>query len=321
MKKNLWRYDKSNRPPTPQAKVTMYIVFSALCSVMIFFFIFMLARHVYGQVPKSLTNLSLFVIIGVPISIIVYNYTLSVSPMGIIPAYSFYLDASDELWMFDYNATAFENYYDKHTLPEKATMFDRKFGGNHKERTLAFCLANNAVEEIIKEPPYDSYAHHIISVDQITEHGKYLRVQFKCRSGISGKDYPGGIAIPRDMENLDELRHVFESKVNDSSNLQPKDHNEPGVMQIDSIFEGKDDVAILYGIMERGTLTRGDRVTYADESHEPIFTCKIAHIYKNGREIVWATPGDEEDDLGYEFHIKGQTADNFAIGNFLLTKN
>ena len=269
---------------------------------------------------RHLRHFQCLFIIGIPMIVVIFDYNRSVSPTTVIRAYSFYLDDDGELWMFDYNSTAFEAYYDQYALPGKTSAFDRKFGGNHKERTVEFCVAHNAVEEIIKTPPYDNYAHHIVKVGRIDEKSKYLRVQFICYSSINNKEYPGGIAFPLDMDGLDELRSVFESKADGQLFQKPKEYNEPGVMRIDRVFSDDNGKAILYGAMEAGTLARGDRVTYADEFHDSLFICRITHIYKDGREVVWAIPVEVEGDLGYEFHIKDRRAEEFNANNYLLSK-
>lgn len=320
--KNLWIYDKSKRKAKPQAVISLYITTSTILSIIAFFCIFMLAKRIYGYVPRQLTMLSMFIIIGVPAGFVLWNYSLNFSPKIVIRSYPIYLDDNGELWLFDYNCQAFEDYYESHALPTASkSRTESRFKGTLKERAVEYCVANNAVKDIIGKPPYDAYAHHIVQVGKIVEKSNYLRVQFLCHSNISNKNYPAALAFPLDMDGLDELRSVFESKASgDGMMPQPKEYNEPGVMRIDSIYEDKDGMAILYGIMEKGTISRGDRVNYIDESDNVQFSCKIAHLFRDGHEIVWATPVEDGNEPGYEIHVKGRSGTDFKIGCCLHSK-
>ena len=71
--------------------------------------------------------------------------------------------------------------------------------------------------------------------------------------------------------------------------------------------------------MQEGTITRGDRINYADAEKNVLFECKVVHIYRDGHEIVWATPVTDGNEPGYEVHIKGRTSGDFSVGNYLLS--
>jgi hypothetical protein len=323
MEKNLWIYDKAKRGAIPQAMISMYITTSAVLSIALFFFIFMFSRSIYGYVPKPLTMLSMFVIIGVPGSLLLWNYSVNASPKIAIRAYPIYLDSRGELWMFDYNSQAFEDYYDAHALPSAdGSRTSKRFRGTHKERTVEFCVANNSVLDIIKNPPYDAYAHHIVQIGKIVEKGGYLRVQFLCHSEVNNKDYAAGLSFPLDMTDIDTLRAVFERKASGEDLLAPKaeEHTEPGLICIDRIIGDEDGYAVLHGIMEAGTIARGDLVCCTDGNGELLFECRASRFYHDGREIVWATPVKDGNDPGYEIHIKGRVSSDFRTGNQLRSK-
>ena len=320
--KNLWIYDKVKRKPTPQALVSLYITSSAILAFALFFSIFMLSKHIYGYVPKLLSMLSIFIIIGAPSSFIIWNYAVNTNPKMAIRAYPVYLDSDGELWLFDYNSQAFEQYFDAHVKPGAAkSRTESRFRGSHKEQTIEYCIANNAVMDIIPQPPYDSYAHHIIQVGKITEKGGYLRVQFLCHSKANNKQYSAELAFPTGMDGLDEMRSIFEKKASgEALAVQPREHTEPGVIRIDRIDEERDGCAVVHGIMLKGTIARGDRVTCTCSDGTSLFDCKIAHFYRDKHEIVWATPVEDGIDPGYEIHIKGQSAKDFSIGCHLRAK-
>lgn len=315
MTKNLWRYDKCVKKAASQSQMSMYIVTTVLVSILVFFLIFTYARSIYGETPESLTNLSLLVITVAPLSVLGYSYHRNTLPKFTMRAYNFYLDDEGQLWMFDYNSQPFEDYYDAMTGGKKGN----KFSGTHKERTVEFCLNNDAVREIIKNPPYNKAAHHITKLVDIKQQGKFLKISFICHSDINKSDYPGGVALPLDMIDLPELRATFETlETQEGALTKPKAHDAPGIMYIESVRGDEDGAVVLYGIMEEGTISRGDRVIYADEFHEPISKCKMAHVYRDGREIVWAVPIEEAGE-SYEVHIKGGKAEDYVAGNFFLS--
>jgi len=322
MDKNLWVY-KTKRKSTPQSLISMYIVTSAVIGVLIFLGTFAFARSTYGEIPKLLSIFAIASVILCPVGTILWNYGRNSGPDMIIRAYPIYLDEDDQLWMFDYNSYAFEKYYEYKTRPADGSK--RKvpaFSGNHKERTVEYCIATNAVQDIIDNYPFDSYAHNIIQVGKIIEKGNYLFVEMLCHSQVTGKNYPAKVAFPIDMEGLDELREILERMAasEEHAMVQPKEHNGPGIMRIDRIYDDENNCAIVYGIMQEGTITRGDRVYYADTEKNVLFECRVVHIYRDGHEIVWATPVHDGNDPGYEVHIKGRTSEEFAAGNYLLSK-
>ena len=320
MDKKIWRYDKPVKPPVPQALVSLYVTTTVVCSVAVFFLIFMFARRTYGYVPHSLTTLSLFIIIGCPSAVMLWSFLRSSSPKCAMRAFTFYLDDDGELWMFDYNASAFEAIYEQKALPSGKNARISRFGGNKKERALEFCISSNAVLDVLDNPPYDRYAHHIVKVTKMQEKGGYLLVQFTCLSAQTKKDYSGSVSLPADMDGLDELRVVFESMLIAPDNaLKPRSARVPGTMRIEAACDEVNGSAILSGVVVEGTVARGDRVACVDEGGSPLFDCKLSHIYRDGREIVWAD-FSKNDETVYELHIKGRSLSDFKPGYRLITK-
>jgi len=315
---NLWIYDKNQRRSTPQAMISLYVTSAAIIAVFTFFGIFVAAKSAYGSVPRPLTILSFFVIIGVPTAVVLWSYLINSNPKSMIRAYPVYLDEDGDLWLFDYNCAAFEHYYDEkvHPNPEDCRR-ESRFGGTHKERTVEYCFANEAVKEIILNSPYDSYAHRIVGVGKILEKGQYLQVEMMCRSDVTNAEYPATMVFPMDMTDLDGLRAALESKVQPGGFVQKKEYSEPGLLRIQSIESDDDKGAVVSGRMLEGTIARGDKVRYSDANNKTIFECKAAHIYREGREIVWATPVEDDGDDVYEFHLRGRTGSEFTVGNYL----
>lgn len=322
MDKNLWIY-RTKRKSTPQAVISLYIIISVISAIALALALLLFMKSTYNELPKHIILASIVIVFGIPVSVIFYNYIINSSPKMIIRAYPVYLDEDDELWLFDYNSLSFEDYYDDCTMDEdgKLPKFSR-FKGNHKERTVEYCIEHNSVEDIIKNPPYDGFAHHIVQVGKIEVKGQYLTVQFLCHSHANNKNYHGGMALPLDMERLDELREILErmAENSDTSLKQPKDHDGPGSMRIERVYEEEDGYAIVYGIMEEGTITRGDTINYTDADGNMIFDCKASHIYRDGHEIVWATPVNDGNDPGYEVHIKKHKSSEFEAGNYFKSK-
>ena len=323
MEGTLWIYDKVKKKSTPQALISLYIIASVVAAIGITFALLYYYKGVYGSVPKTLVYVIGIIMFALPVTIIMWNYIGVSSPRMIIRSYPIYLDEDDELWLFDYNSIAFEDYYDDCTMDEdgKLPRFSR-FQGNHKERTIEYCVKHYSVKDIINNPPFESYAHHIVQVGKIEHKGGYLSVQYICHSHANNKNYQGGMAIPMDMTGIDELIEVLERKAaeSDINTKQPKDNAGPGALRIERVYEEEDGCAIVYGIVEEGTITRGDRVNYTDADKNVIFECKASHIYRDGHEVVWATPVFDGNDPGYEVHIKKHATSEFQIGNYLRSK-